>query len=173
MTRSSQEKSAQTCRLPMPQPTRLQGRQSQPPVSLLPMWEQRIRGRPRRRAPRPPRRTVRSPAGKPGTQPLKLDGRPTDKETSGNAMALSEPQSAAPTGDQEAVLLAKAVPPAQLYRRRSPLRPPCEASGISSARSVSKWVESSLTRAMAVMTQEVSVPRVFARKTSCLTSRGD
>ena len=59
---------------------------------------------------------------KPGTQPLKLDGRPTDKETSGNAMALSEPQSAAPTGDQEAVLLAKAVPPAQ------PLPPPKPAS---------------------------------------------
>ena len=59
---------------------------------------------------------------KPGAQPLKLDGRPTDKETSGNAVALSEAQSAAPTADQEAVLLAKAVPPAQ------PLPPPKPAS---------------------------------------------
>ena len=58
----------------------------------------------------------------PGAQPLKLEGRPADKETSGNAVALSEPQSAAPTADQEAVLLAKAVPPAQ------PLPPPKPAS---------------------------------------------
>ena len=62
----------------------------------------------------------------PRAQSLKLDGRPADKETSGNssgnAVALSEPQSAAPTADQEAVLLAKAVPPAQ------PLPPPKPAS---------------------------------------------
>ena len=63
---------------------------------------------------------------KPGLQPLKLDGRPADKETSGNssgnAVALSEPQSAAPPAERDAVLLAKAVPPSQ------PLPPPKPAS---------------------------------------------
>ena len=59
---------------------------------------------------------------KPGAQPLKLDGRPPDKETPGNAVALSEPQSPAPPAERDAVLLAKAVPPSL------PLPPPKPAS---------------------------------------------
>ncbi len=52
-----------------------------------------------------------------GVQSVKLDGRPTATETSSssseNALALSDPQSAAPAAEKEAVLLAKAVPLAQ------------------------------------------------------------
>ena len=62
----------------------------------------------------------------PGAQLVKLDRGPADKETSGNssekAIALSGPRSPAPTVEKEAVLLAKAVPPAQ------PLPPPKPAS---------------------------------------------
>ena len=54
---------------------------------------------------------------KPEAQPAKLDREPAGAEASSNssenATALSEPQSAAPAAEKEAVLLAKAVPPAQ------------------------------------------------------------
>ena len=59
---------------------------------------------------------------KPGPQPWKLHRRPADKETPGNAVALSEPQSPAPPAERDAVLLAKAVPPSL------PLPPPKPAS---------------------------------------------
>ena len=65
-------------------------------------------------------------SGEPRAQPAKLGQEAADKETPGNspekAMALSGPGSAASTADQEAVLMAKAVPPAQ------PLPPPKPAS---------------------------------------------
>ena len=54
---------------------------------------------------------------KPEAQSVKRDGRPTNTATSSNssenATALSEPRSAAPAAEKEAVLLAKAVPLAQ------------------------------------------------------------
>ena len=63
---------------------------------------------------------------KPEARPVKLDHEPAaagaSSNSSENATALSEPQSAAPAAEKEAVLLAKAVPPAQ------PLPPPKPAS---------------------------------------------
>ena len=71
---------------------------------------------------RTPEAELRLARRKPGPQPWKLHRRPADKETSGNAVALSQPQSPAPPAERDAVLLAKAVPPSL------PLPPPKPAS---------------------------------------------